>query len=87
MCRCSFGKIRTENGSKDSELLMDGFVYDSGSDEVVGGKRLCRFDVRRAVDGPSICRRAGLPLYRRAGYRQNQDRVRCGSMAMRANCS
>ena len=29
-----WGKSGQKNGSKDSELLMDGFVYDSGSDEV-----------------------------------------------------
>ncbi|MDR4472592.1 MAG: hypothetical protein MRJ92_08050 [Nitrospira sp.] len=34
-----WGKSGQKNVSKDSELLMDGFVYDSGSDEVVGGKR------------------------------------------------
>ena len=34
-----WGKSGPKSGSADSELSMDGFVYDSGSDEVVGGKR------------------------------------------------
>ena len=34
-----WGKSGPRNGSAESELSMDGFVYDSGSDEVVGGKR------------------------------------------------
>lgn len=34
-----WGKSGQKNGAEQSELLMDGFVYDGGSDEVVGGKR------------------------------------------------
>ncbi len=36
-----WGKAGMKNGEKDkdSDINMDGFVYDAGSDEVVGGKR------------------------------------------------
>lgn len=36
-----WGKAAMKNGEKDkdSDIHMDGYVYDSGSDEVVGGKR------------------------------------------------
>ena len=34
-----WGKAGAKNGDKENDLLMDGFVYDSGSDEIVGGKR------------------------------------------------
>ncbi|MDF0666189.1 MAG: Tol-Pal system beta propeller repeat protein TolB [Nitrospira sp.] len=34
-----WGKAGIKNGSKDADLSMDGYVYDTGSNEVVGGKR------------------------------------------------
>ena len=34
-----WGKAGGKNGDKENDLLMDGYVYDSGSDEIVGGKR------------------------------------------------
>ncbi|MBS0183847.1 MAG: Tol-Pal system beta propeller repeat protein TolB [Nitrospira sp.] len=34
-----WGKAGIKNGSKDADLSMDGYVYDAGSNEVVGGKR------------------------------------------------
>lgn len=34
-----WGKAGIKNGDKDPDVNMDGYVYDAGSDEVVGGKR------------------------------------------------
>lgn len=34
-----WGKAGMQNGDKDPDVTMDGYVYDAGSDEVVGGKR------------------------------------------------
>lgn len=34
-----WGKAGIKNGSKDADLSMDGYVYDTGSNEIVGGKR------------------------------------------------
>ena len=34
-----WGKAGIKNGNKDADLSMDGYVYDVGSHEVVGGKR------------------------------------------------
>ncbi len=34
-----WGKAGIKNGSKDADISMDGYVYDAGSNEVVGGKR------------------------------------------------
>ncbi len=34
-----WGKAGMKNGNKDPDVNMDGYVYDAGSDEVVGGKR------------------------------------------------
>ncbi len=34
-----WGKAGIKGGSKDADLSMDGYVYDAGSNEVVGGKR------------------------------------------------
>ncbi|MDF0673727.1 MAG: Tol-Pal system beta propeller repeat protein TolB [Nitrospira sp.] len=34
-----WGKAGIKNGSKDADLSMDGYVYDTASNEVVGGKR------------------------------------------------
>lgn len=34
-----WGKAGTKDGEKDGDINMEGFVYDSGSDEIVGGKR------------------------------------------------
>jgi TolB protein len=34
-----WGKAGMKAGDKDPDVHMDGFVYDAGSDEVVGGKR------------------------------------------------
>ena len=34
-----WGKAGGKNGDKGNDLLMDGYVYDSGADEIVGGKR------------------------------------------------
>lgn len=34
-----WGKAGIKSGSKDADLSMDGYVYDAGSNEVVGGKR------------------------------------------------
>ncbi|SLM46356.1 TolB protein, periplasmic protein involved in the tonb-independent uptake of group A colicins [Nitrospira japonica] len=34
-----WGKAAQKDGEKDADVNMEGFVYDSGSDEVVGGKR------------------------------------------------
>lgn len=34
-----WGKATTKDAEKDTEVLMDGYVYDGGNDEVVGGKR------------------------------------------------
>lgn len=34
-----WGKAVQKEGEKDGDVNMEGFVYDSGSDEVVGGKR------------------------------------------------
>ena len=34
-----WGKAGIKNGNKDADLSMDGYVYDVGSQEVVGGKR------------------------------------------------
>lgn len=35
----AWGKAGINSGSKDTDLSMDGYVYDTGSHEVVGGKR------------------------------------------------
>jgi TolB protein len=43
-----WGKAGMKNGDKDSDVTMDGYVYDAGSDEVVGGKRY--------VGSPSVVR-------------------------------
>ena len=34
-----WGKAAMKEAEKDADVNMEGFVYDSGSDEVVGGKR------------------------------------------------
>ena len=34
-----WGKAGLKEADKDADVNMEGFVYDSGSDEVVGGKR------------------------------------------------
>ena len=34
-----WGKAGIKNGNKDSDVSMDGYVYDAGNNEVVGGKR------------------------------------------------
>jgi TolB protein len=34
-----WGKVGIKGGEKDPDVNMEGFVYDSGNDEVVGGKR------------------------------------------------
>lgn len=34
-----WGKAGIKDGDKNSDVVMDGYVYDGGSDEVVGGKR------------------------------------------------
>lgn len=34
-----WGKAGMKNGDKDSDVSMDAYVYDAGSDELVGGKR------------------------------------------------
>ncbi len=34
-----WGKAGFKEGDKDAEVVMDGFVYDAGNDDVVGGKR------------------------------------------------
>ena len=34
-----WGKAKLKEADKDADINMEGFVYDSGSDEVVGGKR------------------------------------------------
>lgn len=34
-----WGKAGMKNGDKDAEVNMEGYVYDAGSDEMVGGKR------------------------------------------------
>ena len=34
-----WGKAGAKNGNKDQDITMDGYVYDAGSEEVVGGKR------------------------------------------------
>jgi TolB protein len=34
-----WGKAGLKKGEKEDDVNMEGFVYDSGSDEVVGGKR------------------------------------------------
>ncbi len=34
-----WGKAGMKSGDKDPDVHMDGYVYDAGSDEVVGGKR------------------------------------------------
>lgn len=34
-----WGKAGIKGGSKDADLSMDGYVYDAGTNEVVGGKR------------------------------------------------
>jgi TolB protein len=34
-----WGKAGVKEADKDSDVVMDGFVYDSGNDDVVGGKR------------------------------------------------
>ncbi len=43
-----WGKAGMKSGSKDADVTMDGYVYDAGSDEVVGGKRY--------VGSPSVVR-------------------------------
>jgi TolB protein len=43
-----WGKAGMKNGGKDADVTMDGYVYDAGSDEVVGGKRY--------VGSPSVVR-------------------------------
>lgn len=43
-----WGKAGMKNGDKDSDVTMDGYVYDAGNDEVVGGKRY--------VGSPSVVR-------------------------------
>jgi TolB protein len=43
-----WGKAGMRNGDKDSDVTMDGYVYDAGTDEVVGGKRY--------VGSPSVVR-------------------------------
>ncbi|MGQ0810848.1 MAG: Tol-Pal system beta propeller repeat protein TolB [Nitrospiraceae bacterium] len=35
----TWGKAGTREGDKETDVMMDGYVYDGGSDEVVGGKR------------------------------------------------
>ena len=34
-----WGKAGIKNGEKDPDVRMDGYVYDTGSEEMVGGKR------------------------------------------------
>lgn len=34
-----WGSAGMKNGDKDADISLDGYVYDAGSDEVVGGKR------------------------------------------------
>ena len=34
-----WGKAGMKNGDKDADVNMEGYVYDAGSDEMVGGKR------------------------------------------------
>lgn len=34
-----WGKAGVKDGDKDSDVAMDGFVYDTGNDDLVGGKR------------------------------------------------
>ena len=34
-----WGQAGMKSGNKDADLSMDGYVYDAGSNEVVGGKR------------------------------------------------
>jgi TolB protein len=34
-----WGTAGSKEGDKDAEVVMDGFVYDAGNDDVVGGKR------------------------------------------------
>ena len=43
-----WGKAGMRNGDKDPDVTMDGYVYDAGSDELVGGKRY--------VGSPSVVR-------------------------------
>ena len=43
-----WGKAGMKNGDKDPDVTMDGYVYDAGNDEVVGGKRY--------VGSPSVVR-------------------------------
>jgi TolB protein len=43
-----WGKAAMKEAQKDADVNMEGFVYDSGSDEVVGGKRY--------VGSPSVVR-------------------------------
>ncbi len=43
-----WGKTSTKESDKDTDVMMDGYVYDGGSDEVVGGKRY--------VGSPSVVR-------------------------------
>lgn len=43
-----WGKAKMKEAQKDADVNMEGFVYDSGSDEVVGGKRY--------VGSPSVVR-------------------------------
>ena len=43
-----WGKAAMKGAQKDADVNMEGFVYDSGSDEVVGGKRY--------VGSPSVVR-------------------------------
>lgn len=43
-----WGKAGMKSGSKDADVTMDGYVYDAGNDEVVGGKRY--------VGSPSVVR-------------------------------
>ncbi|MGQ0668009.1 MAG: Tol-Pal system beta propeller repeat protein TolB [Nitrospiraceae bacterium] len=43
-----WGKAGMKNGDKDADVTMDGYVYDTGNDEVVGGKRY--------VGSPSVVR-------------------------------
>ncbi len=70
-----WGKAGIKSGSKDADLSMDGYVYDAGNNEVVGGKRYIGSTSVARLMAHRFADELVFRLHGRTGNRTDEDRL------------